>query len=133
MVVHRDDEAKSLFLAADALAPRRAEEAGGFSLQFAEGPATIERPLRRFFRLPQEGQDFNAIAAGLHDPDRLLREARAYWQKWQPFEGDVKWSLPGRYGEFLTACARNIQEAREVRAGRVIFKSVGDGEVSSEK
>ena len=32
------------------------------------------------------------------------------------------WQLPGRHGEFLVACARNIQQAREEKAGRLTFQ-----------
>ena len=75
-----------------------------------------------FFRFPQEGQDDAKLSAGLADPDGLLAETRRYWQKWKPFGGKVSWQLPGRYGEFLGACARNIQQAREERDGKLTFQ-----------
>jgi len=31
-------------------------------------------------------------------------------------------NYPGKDGEFLTACARNIQQAREVKDGRLVFQ-----------
>jgi hypothetical protein len=34
----------------------------------------------------------------------------------------VAWSYPGKAGEFLTSCARNIQQAREVKDGRLVFQ-----------
>ncbi len=34
----------------------------------------------------------------------------------------MTWKFPGRHGEFLTACARNILQAREVRDGRITFQ-----------
>lgn len=34
----------------------------------------------------------------------------------------MKWSIPGRYGEFLIACARNIMQAREIRNGRLTYQ-----------
>jgi hypothetical protein len=80
------------------------------------------KPFRCFFRFPQEGQDFEKLKEGLGDPDGLLAEARQYWQSWKPFEGGVSWQLPNRYGEFLVACARNIQQAREEKEGQVTFQ-----------
>ena len=91
-----------------------------FSLQ--EGVATADRPLRRFVRLPQEGQPFEKLKSGLSAPEALVAEARAYWRNWKPFAGSIDWALPGRYGEFLTACARNILQAREVKDGRLTFQ-----------
>jgi hypothetical protein len=80
------------------------------------------KPFRCFFRFPQEGQNAEKLNAGPSDPDDLLAEARQYWQSWKPFEGDVSWQLPSRYGEFLVACARNIQQARAEREGKVTFQ-----------
>ncbi len=77
---------------------------------------------RYFFRLPQAGQDLARIRVGLGDPEALLEETRRFWQAWRPFGGNVSWSLPGRHGEFLVACARNIQQAREMRDGRLTFQ-----------
>lgn len=34
----------------------------------------------------------------------------------------VYWQLPGAQGDFLTACARNIQQAHEVRDGKLTFQ-----------
>lgn len=84
--------------------------------------ATGDKPLRIFFRFPQEGQEFNRIKPGLEDADRLLAGARSYWQNWKPFGGEVSWELPSRYGDFLVACARNIQQAREVIDGKLVFQ-----------
>jgi hypothetical protein len=80
------------------------------------------KTFRCIFRFPQEGQDAKKLSNGLSDPDSLLTEARKYWQGWKPFEGNVSWQLPGRYGEFLVACARNIQQAREKKEGKVTFQ-----------
>lgn len=88
----------------------------------ASGEASKERPLRAFFRLPLEGQGFDRVAPGLGDPDGLLAEARAFWRQWRPFGGSVRWSMPGRHGEFLTACSRNILQAREEKEGRLTFQ-----------
>jgi hypothetical protein len=86
------------------------------------GIATEGRPCRCFFRFPQEGQEIDKLKEGLETPDRLLAEAREYWQNWKPFEGKVSWQLLGRHGEFLVACARNLQQAREEKAGRITFQ-----------
>jgi hypothetical protein len=94
---------------------------GSFTLK--EGAATAEEPYRIFVRLPQEGQAEDRLAAGLRAPEALLEEARAAWTAgWQPFGESVKWSIPGRYGEFLVACARNIMQAREIRNGRLTYQ-----------
>jgi hypothetical protein len=84
--------------------------------------ATEGRPARCFFRFPQEGQEIDKLKAGLEAPDRLLAEARASWQNWKPFEGNVSWQLTGRDGEFLVACARNLQQAREEKRGKTTFQ-----------
>jgi hypothetical protein len=87
-----------------------------------EGAAEASRPLCRFVRLPQEGQPAERLRDGLAAPDSLLDETRAYWRNWRPFGGAVAWQLPGRYGEFLHACARNILQAREMKDGRLTFQ-----------
>ena len=86
------------------------------------GAATTDEPLRQFFRFPQEGQPLERIVAGLAEPGALLAEAMDYWRAWQPFAQPVSWSVPGRHGEFLTACARNILQARERKNGRLTFQ-----------
>jgi hypothetical protein len=86
------------------------------------GVASRERPVRRILRFPQEGQSAEKLRAGLNAPSELLKQARLYWERWKPYGGNLSWSLPGRHGEFLVACARNIQQAREVKDGRVTFQ-----------
>jgi len=86
------------------------------------GVATEGKPSRCFLRFPQEGQEIDKLREGLETPDRLLAEAREYWQNWKPFEGKVSWQLPGRHGEFLVACARNLQQAREEKGGKITFQ-----------
>ena len=56
------------------------------------------------------------------DPDALLAEMRAWWKQWQAFHAPVAWTVPGREGDFLIACARNIQQAREVKDGKLVFE-----------
>jgi len=109
------------FLAADA-SLRHHDTGAGFRLTSQPGVASVEQPLRRFFRFPQEGQDFDRIEAGMAEPDALLEEARQFWRGWSALQGGVSWNLSGRYHEFLVACARNIMQAREVRNGRLTFQ-----------
>lgn len=69
-----------------------------------------------FLRFPQEG------APAAAEPQALLAEARAYWNGWQALAGGVQMSYPRPYQEFLTACTRNILQAREVRNGSLTFQ-----------
>ncbi len=96
-------------------------EEEGFTLYLPHGEATEEMEARYFVRLPQENQSAATLNEHLPDADMLLAEARDFWSKWKPF-GATEWSYPGRDGEFLTACARNIQQAREVKDGQLIFQ-----------
>src|SRR5208282_673915 len=86
------------------------------------GGAPSRSPLRHFFRLPQEGQNVDKLRANLGHPDQLLGTSRDYWRAWNPLGEKVTWSQPERYGEFLTACARNVLQAREVKNGRLNFQ-----------
>ncbi len=109
------------FLVADAaLVPFPAFS--GWTLAAAALPCRADAPTRLLFRFPQQRQTADRVLAGLDEPDALLAEARKHWAGWKPFGGDVKWQLPGRYLEFLTACARNILQAREVKNGRKTFQ-----------
>lgn len=94
----------------------------GWLLAGAALPSKADAPLQVFFRFPQERQPAERLTKGLTDPDSLLVEARQYWTTRQPFGGSVKWQLPGRYNEFLAACARNILQAREVKNGKKTFQ-----------
>ena len=109
------------FLIADA--PLRATDTGhGYLLAAPERPARAREPLKCFFRFPQEGQDAAILEAGLRDPDGLLDEARQFWRDWRPFQGPVSFQLPSLYQSFLTACARNILQAREQVDGKLTFQ-----------
>ena len=96
-------------------------EEAGFTLYLPHDEATPEREARYFVRLPQEKQTAETLRAGLRNPEKLLVETRDFWRQWKPF-GTTEWSYPGRHGEFLTACARNIQQAREVKNQRLVFQ-----------
>src|SRR5271157_494098 len=97
---------------------------GGVELAYSMNAAVISagQPLRCFLRFPQEGQEVEKLKDGLAHPTQLLTEAREYWQNWKPFEGKVSLKFPGAHGEFLMACARNIQQAREVKSGKLTFQ-----------
>jgi hypothetical protein len=96
-------------------------EEEGFTLYLPHGEAAEDVPARYFIRLPQENQSAETLREHLPDADVLLAEAREFWSNWKPF-GTTAWILPGRHGEFLTACARNIQQAREVKNDRLVFQ-----------
>jgi hypothetical protein len=96
-------------------------EEEGFTLYLPHGEASEEVPALYFVRLPQENQSTETVTDHLPDAEMLLAEAREFWRNWKPF-GTTNWSFPGRHGEFLTACARNIQQAREVKNNRLVFQ-----------
>jgi len=117
-----DSESGPPFLLADA--PLSLHEDGALfkSYQLKTGVSTEGKPYVAFLRFPQEKQEIEHLREGLGTPDRVLAEAREYWQNWAPFEGEVNWQLPERHGEFLVACARNLQQAREEKEGRTTFQ-----------
>lgn len=92
---------------------------GGYLLNLQHCDATPALPGKYFFRLPQQGQQTVDVAVSA---DTLLNEARAWWKRWSAFGGEVRWSLPEKHGEFLIACARNIQESRAIKDGRTVFQ-----------
>ncbi|HEY3929074.1 MAG TPA: hypothetical protein VGL89_11910 [Candidatus Koribacter sp.] len=96
-------------------------EEEGFTVYLTHGEATETKEARYFIRLPQENQTTELLRGRLHDPDALLADTREFWKNWKAF-GRTDWSYPSRHGEFLTACARNIQQAREVKDGRLVFQ-----------
>lgn len=96
-------------------------EEAGYTLYLPHGEAEPNRPLRYFVRFPQESQPADLLAEMLGQPDALIQEVREFWKQWGPF-GSVAWSYPGKHGEFLIACARNIQQAREVKDSRLVFE-----------
>lgn len=125
VVVVTDANAKKPFLVASKLGSTGAVatwwDEGGYTLYLPHGEASPNKPLRYLIRFPQESQPVEMIQDMLQHSDDLVREAREFWQQWKPF-GSVTWNYPGRAGEFLTSCARNIQQAREVKNGRLVFQ-----------
>jgi hypothetical protein len=92
------------------------------SLELHPAVISTERPYRVLVRLPQEGQKAEQITAGAADPETQIANARKFWKAWSPLQRPVSWEVGGRQGEFLTACARNILQAREVRDGKLTFQ-----------
>jgi hypothetical protein len=93
----------------------------GYTLYLPHGEASQREPLQYLIRFPQENQSAEALGEMLQHPDILANEAREFWRQWKPF-GSTAWSYPGKNGEFLIACARNIQQAREVKNSRLVFE-----------
>ncbi len=91
-------------------------------LRLSHGRASKKSPYRAFFRFPLDKQDTAPVIAALSDPDRLLDHCRAFWKSWPAFRPPVAWTVPGRAGQFVEACARNILQAREVRDGKLTFQ-----------
>ena len=96
-------------------------EEAGYTFYLPHGDATEHEPVQYFFRFPQDNQSRDQVLENLQHPDVLLSETREFWSSWKPF-GSTAWSYPHRHGEFLTACARNIQQAREAKEGRLVFQ-----------
>ena len=117
-----DGDGPALLFASDQPCPAPSDTGVEWVLRGKLGPSRAGEPLRQFFRFPQEGQPLEKIAAGLAEPDALLAEAREFWRAWRPFGEPVSWRVPGSSGEFLTACARNILQARERKNGRLTFQ-----------
>jgi len=121
----REQSSKSLLLVAAQLNHNLGSwmlwEEEGFTLYLPHGEAAEDAPARYFVRLPQDNQSAEILTEHLHEADALMAEAREFWRNWKPF-GSTNWTFPGRHGEFLTACARNIQQAREVKNDRLVFQ-----------
>jgi hypothetical protein len=124
-IVVVDTNANAPFLVAAKLSPSldfaTLWDEAGYTLYLPHGEASHDEPLRYLIRFPQEGQSVEVVQGMLQHPDMLADEAREFWKQWRPF-GSVAWSYPGKDGEFLTSCARNIQQAREVKEGRLVFQ-----------
>ena len=86
------------------------------------GQASKSKPYRAFFRFPLAKQEIGPVEAGLSTPERCLESCRSFWKSWSAFRKPVAIEVPGRQGEFVEACARNILQAREVRDGKLTFQ-----------
>jgi hypothetical protein len=91
-------------------------------LSLHRGQASKANPYRAYFRLPLANQDTAQIIVGLSDPDDRYESCAAYWNLWSATLPPVAIAVPGRQGEFVYACARNILQAREVHDGRITFQ-----------
>jgi hypothetical protein len=121
-VLRLDSEKTPPFMLSDQ--PLSRPLAGGVQLIFRMMAADVSegQPFRCFLRFPQEGQEVEKLKDGLAHPVELLAEARQYWQNWKAFDGKVSLKFPGPHGDFLVACAQNIQQAREVKSGKLTFQ-----------
>jgi len=75
-VVRLDGETRPVFFITDSVLLKKGDSALGTTIIVSNRTATDDRPLRCFFRFPQEGQTLERIQAGLKSPDRLIEEAR---------------------------------------------------------
>lgn len=91
-------------------------------LTFHPGVASAATPYRAFIRFPQAKQTGAQLQRGLENPDAQIASARRFWSSWSPFQQPVSWQVSGRQGEFVTACARNILQARELKDGKLTFQ-----------
>ena len=107
-----------------AASPRKDEavlwaRTGGYELYLEHLSPSPGQPARYLFRIPQ---DSTKTIDSAFDPDALLSSARRFWQSWKPFGGPVQFELSGANKDFLIGCARNIQQARESKEGRLVFQ-----------
>ena len=124
-IVVVDTNANAPFLVAAKLSPSldfaTLWDEAGYTLYLPHGETSRSEPLRYLIRFPQDGQSVEVVQGMLQHPDALAEEARQFWKQWRPF-GSAAWNYPGKHGEFLISCARNIQQAREVKEGRLVFQ-----------
>ena len=116
-----DDPKVGLFLAADSPLVLEAKEKEVL-VSLKPGTPSEDKPLRYFLRFPQQGQEFKKVCAGTRQSEKLLASARAFWQSWKTTDGKVTWQAPEIHGAFLTACARNILQSREIKNGKKMFQ-----------
>ena len=121
-VVRLDDEKSPPFFITDAPLKVRQPEMAEREYRMKAVVVSDGHPFQCFLRFPLEGQEVEMLRDGLANPEQLLQEAREFWQNWQPYEGKVAVQIPGPPGDFLVAAARNIQQAREEKAGRLVFE-----------
>jgi hypothetical protein len=121
-VLRLDDEKAPPFFITDA--PLTVRQVGMVEREYRMKAAVVSegKPFRCFLRFPQEGQEVDKLIMGATNPQRLLSEVREYWQGWKPFTDKVSVQIPGPQGDFLVASARNIQQAREEKSGKLAFE-----------
>jgi hypothetical protein len=91
-------------------------------LTLHRGVSSSAAPYRAFFRFPQAGQGKEKMLDGLNAPEQQLQAARNFWLSWSAFQTPVAWTVSGKEGDFVAACARNILQAREVKNGKLTFQ-----------
>ncbi|HEY2468643.1 MAG TPA: hypothetical protein VGI45_12500 [Terracidiphilus sp.] len=95
------------------------KDESSYTLVLGHGQASRNRSIRVLYRFPQGGDGkLDSVAKA----EELLSEVRDWWRDWHAFGGTVSWSLPAEKGDFLISCARNIQQAREVKDGMLVFE-----------
>ncbi len=101
---------------------------GGHSAftRFLRAPRSLPGRFAGLCGFLKRGSLPSACATGWHSPRFCSTRRARTGGNWGPFSGEVAWRLPGRYGEFLGACARNSLQAREMKQGRLTFQ-VGYG------
>ncbi len=121
-VIRLDNEQAPPFMLSDRSLSGPGISGVEFTYSMKAAAVSEGHPFRCFLRFPQEGQEVEKLKDGLAHPVQLLAEAREYWQNWNAFGGKVSLSFPGPHGDFVVACARNIQQAREVKNGKITFQ-----------
>jgi hypothetical protein len=121
-LVRWDSDTGPLSLAVNSQASLEDNTGLGRTLALKVGESSTSAPSSYFLRFPQEAQDFEKLKAGVENPASLLNGAREYWKNWKPYSEKVAWQLRGRLEDFLVACARNIQQAREIKDGKTTFQ-----------
>ncbi|MBI5215288.1 MAG: twin-arginine translocation signal domain-containing protein [Ignavibacteriae bacterium] len=115
------DENKTLFLAVNAHI-EMSNDGTTYTCTLAKDKATASSPLNFFFRFPQAAQELDAIEDGIEEPQKLLDEARLFWQNWKPFDGKVNWQIQDKHHEFLITSTRNILQSRTIKEGKKAFQ-----------
>jgi len=101
--------------------PFSLDEDGVTHVVMHAGRVSRSKTYEAFVRLPQAGS-LSGVPHDMQHPEDCLAAARAFWKEWRAYHDPVSWKLGGRQGEFLTACARNILQAREVQEGKLTFQ-----------
>lgn len=121
-VVSTQGEKPEIIFIGDTKVSQGPSSVTGDVLTLRHGIAREDHPLQYFLRFPQEGQTLEKLQAKLRDPQQLVENVRLFWNEWKPYGGNVGWRYPSRYDQFLTACTRNILQAREVKHGQLTFQ-----------
>ena len=120
--VYLESEKDRLFMAVDSSIELKTSDVEQ-RIILQPGAATSAQPLKFLARFPQEGQSLDKIRDLMAEPEKLVGEARLFWQAWKPFDGKVKWQVQEQHEPFLVASARNILESREIINGKKMFKA----------